>query len=415
MARANETTPAIPEGPLTITHYIGSLGPGGAERQLVYLVRGSIARGHRVRIRTAYPLQGANAHYLAHVRAAGADVRDLTPTSRFGGLPWSLRRRLGLPHALADDLEVHDMAGLMLPLLAALEGERPDVLHCWMDSTNVAGAVAGLALGIPRVLVSTRSLSPAHYPWLIEPWQARTYRALADARRVVFLANSRAGAADYAAWCGFAPERLRVIGNGIPTDELLPLAADEDRAALRRAHGLDPEGFLVGCVFRLQPEKRPLEALEALALARTEVPELRAVFLGDGDLRAASEEAAARLDLADAVQFRGLVRDPHTLVRLCDATLLMCPTEGCPNVSLESQALGVPVVVPDGAGAPETIERGRTGLEYASLDTADAATQLVALAQDPGRRQAMGGAAREWIQRAFGIERMVEETLAAYR
>ena len=53
-----------------------------------------------------------------------------------------------------------------------------------------------------------------------------------------------------------------------------------------------------------------------------------------------------------------------------DVVLLTSRHEGLPNVLLEAQSLGIPVVAPDVGGVGETIWRGVTGWAVADADAA---------------------------------------------
>jgi glycosyltransferase involved in cell wall biosynthesis len=301
----------------------------------------------------------------------------------------------------------------LAPLVGLLLRTRPRVLHCWLDQPNCVGAVAGLIAGVPRILVSTRNLSPRHFPHYAEPWFPGTYRAVSASPRVVFVANSSAGAADYAAWSGVPERRFEVIPNGFDAAPLVPLSAvqrEEGRARL----GLPSGCFLVVGVFRLDPEKRPLDFLRVLARLRETLPGLRALHVGSGPLEPEVRDEAARLGLSEVLRFMGRQADPWRILALADAQLLCSLAEGCPNVVLEGQALQVPTVLTDAGGALEAIDPGRTGLAYPVGDIEGLSGGLRELAASPGRRTAMGQAGRAWVVSRFALADMVDRHLRLY-
>jgi glycosyltransferase involved in cell wall biosynthesis len=117
---------------------------------------------------------------------------------------------------------------------------------------------------------------------------------------------------------------------------------------------------------RLISEKRVDQLLRAIALLRTERPDFRCIVIGEGPARADLERLASELGLGESVHFAGFLEERDALQILKAAKTCVMPSEreGFGIVVLESQALGVPVVVatsPESAAA-DLVDHGRTGL-----------------------------------------------------
>lgn len=69
--------------------------------------------------------------------------------------------------------------------------------------------------------------------------------------------------------------------------------------------------------------------------------------------------------------------------------------------SLEAQASGVPVVVSDSGGLPETVAAGRSGFVFASGNAEQLGELVVDLLGNAARRASAGAAAREWAMTTF--------------
>lgn len=395
---------------LRIVHYLCSLGTGGAERQLVYLARASVEAGHRPVVWTAYPFGPDSDRQVAELAAAGVEVRALELHPRTRASARSIRQ--ALPAPLVEALARHAVSPILLPLVEALLAEPPDVLHAWLDEGNAAAGLAGLATAVPRIVLSGRGMSPLRMPHLDRPWLRDTYRALARTGRALLLNNSRAGADDYAGWLGLPPGSIEVVPNGLPLERLRPADAAE-RRALRDSLAIPEGACVVAGLFRLSPEKRPLAFLEVVGRASREVP-IVTLLAGDGPLADAVRRRAQELGLGSSLRLLGALRDPWSTLRAADLTLLVSSAEGLPNVVLESQACGVPVVVTRVGGAPEAIDEGASGISCPPEDLDGLAGAVVSLARDPARRAAMGRRGRAFVGERFALERTLARTLALY-
>lgn len=400
-------------GRLRIVHCIGALGPGGAERQLTYLASASRTAGHDVTVVVTYPCAGDDAHNVPALRRAGVPLVTLAPQPRWRPAP-DLRDLSDrpLPGSVLDQLDEHEAYSILVPLLAELARLSPHVVHCWLDEPNVLGGLAALLVGVPRIVVSTRNVNPTHFPRFHKAWYESGYRALLDSGRVLFVANSAAGARDYATWLGVPPDQFTVIYNGLP---LVALARDEgERARVRAGAGLSVGDFLVAAVFRLAPEKRPLDLVQAVAIARRAVPRLRVWHFGVGPVEGAFRRAIQDAGLDDVFTLHGRREDPWALARAADVTVLCSGEEGCPNVSIESQANEVPVLLTDAGGSSETTVPGEAGIVVPVGDLDALARGLVEFALDPARARAMGTAGRRFVHERFGLRAMVTASHALY-
>jgi glycosyltransferase involved in cell wall biosynthesis len=97
--------------------------------------------------------------------------------------------------------------------------------------------------------------------------------------------------------------------------------------------------------------------------------------------------------------------------------VLALPTyrEGFPNVPLEAQAAGVPVVTTRVTGAVDSVLDGVTGKLVAAQDVSALAEALMELLGNPERRKRMGKVASAWVEHRFRRELVWEELVKDYR
>jgi glycosyltransferase involved in cell wall biosynthesis len=83
--------------------------------------------------------------------------------------------------------------------------------------------------------------------------------------------------------------------------------------------------------------------------------------------------------------------------------------------SLEAQASGVPVVVSNAGGLPETVDAGRSGLVFDNGKAAALGEAVLSIIGNADRRRAMGVAAREWAARMFSWDAIAADLERTYQ
>ena len=85
-----------------------------------------------------------------------------------------------------------------------------------------------------------------------------------------------------------------------------------------------------------------------------------------------------------------------------------------PKTLLEAAACGRPIVATDVPGCREVVRHGSNGLLVPARDARALADAVMALADDPARRAAMGAEGRRRAEKEFAAERINQETLRVY-
>ena len=294
-----------------------------------------------------------------------------------------------------------------------------DLVHSHTWYANLAGHLSGLLYGIPHV-ATVHSLEPLR-PWKAEQlgggyalssWAERT--ALAGAAAVV--AVSEGMRADVlSAYPEIAPERVRVIRNGIDTAEYAP---DARRDVLER-HGVDPARPYVIFVGRITRQKGVPVLLRAAAALD---PSAQLVLCaGAADTAELGQEVSSLVAGLQATR-SGVIWIPEMLPKgdiiqlLTHALAFVCPSvyEPLGIVNLEAMACATAVVASRVGGIPEVVEDGVTGLLVPPEDPASLADAINLLLRDPGRAAAMGLAGRKRAVAEFSWDAVAEQTAALY-
>ncbi len=166
--------------------------------------------------------------------------------------------------------------------------------------------------------------------------------------------------------------------------ELIDLAA-WNRLFRRNPARPNPDEFTVLSVGRFYPRKRFDVLLEAAALLRRDLPELRVRIVGNGPERARLLNIWRRLRLEGVVRWLGDLSQDELAreYNRCDAFCLASVQEGFGIVFLEAMAAGKPIAAARAAAVPEVVEHGL----LVEPDSAEAlADGLRRLWRDPGLR-----------------------------
>lgn len=410
-------------GPVVMIN--GSLGSGGAERQFVNTAIGlhraavageaiggaDIVGPVRIVCRSLHSRAGAG-FFAPALTEAGLRVFQYADFPYFGGRPrWSCARET------IDLLAVlpAQMVEGVTRLADVIRHVDPDIVHIWQDGSVLAAGLAAVLSGAPNIVLSVRTLPPADRFERNKPEYEATYRALMSFDTVTLSANSQIAATRYEEWLELPKGSVHVIPNGLalpapaPSPETARLAAD---------FAVPADAFVVGSVMRLDENKRPLLWLDVAMLIAAREPRARFIIVGDGPLLARARSHAAHRKIDDKVLFVGRSQDVSFWLQLMDAFLLLSRHEGLPNVLIEAEMAGVPVVSTPAGGAAETMEVGVTGTLLDSnedVSTRDIADAVLGWRRDaPEERQAMRAMISQWATERFSIARMLELTADTY-
>ncbi|HEX2249372.1 MAG TPA: glycosyltransferase family 4 protein [Gemmatimonadales bacterium] len=351
---------------------------GGAEIHLFEIFGRLAARGHQIRL-VCSGWEGAT-------REASIDLISIR---RVGGRhSFALLGRRAVQRAIAEDrpdILVEDIN--KLPLFLAVGTSLP---FCAM---------------VPHLFGET-AFEEAPWPMAAAVWLAE--RPLPRAyRRAGFHAISESTRDDLIAR-GVPADRVRVIHPGVDSRRFTPGPQGYRSTA--------PSFLYVG---RLKRYKGIGLALDALALARRQRPDLRMEIAGIGDYRVELERQVARLELHRAVTFHGFVSEERKidLMRWAWANVFPSPKEGWGITVIEAAACGTPSLASESPGLRDSVRHGETGFLIPHGDVAGLAARMLELADSPVLVARLGERARRfaesltWERTAAATERHLQDII----
>jgi alpha-maltose-1-phosphate synthase len=341
------------------------------------------------------------------VHCQGADRPDAVAHR-----PWDL---------LADANQALRVVSTDLSMAAALStpGSSAQLVHSHTWYANLAGHLAAMLYDIPHVM--TMHSLEALRPWKAEQlgggyavstWCERT--AASSAAAVVAVSDGMR-ADILSAYPEIPAERVRVIRNGIDTNEYRP---DPQTWVLGR-YGIDPGRPYVIFVGRITRQKGVPVLLRA---ASGLIPDAQLVLLaGAADT---PEQLAEVTELVDGLRTNrsgifwipDMLPKPEVIQLLTHATVFACPSiyEPLGIVNLEAMACGTAVVGSRTGGIPEVVAEGETGLLVPVGEPEPLAEALNTLLRDPDRADAMGQAGRKRAISEFGWPAIAAQTADLY-
>lgn len=210
---------------------------------------------------------------------------------------------------------------------------------------------------------------------------------------------------------GFRPD-IPVVHLGV--DPIVFAPSHSQRLVQREVWGIDSEDVVIGAVGRVAPLKRLDWAVRAFSshIRSGNRPAAWLVFGGEGEERAALEQLASNLGIAERVKFLGWVPSSSAVTASLDIYVLPSEAEGFGIALIESMASGCVCVATDSGGPHEIITDPSLGWLVPCDDEQafDNAVQR-AIAMSPTERAEMGKNARASVLARFEEARLNDQLL----
>lgn len=161
--------------------------------------------------------------------------------------------------------------------------------------------------------------------------------------------------------------------------------------------------------------KDPFGWLDAAQMVLRQRAETTFVWLGDGELLGAMRERVNSLGLQERILLPGFVPDPSPW--LDKAQLYFQPSlrESHGIAVLEAMAHGLPCVVANTGGLPESVVNDETGFVCPAHDSEAFSRRIIELLGDPALRRRMGDAGRRRVEAEFSPQRQEERLISLYQ
>ncbi len=308
-----------------------------------------------------------------------AELGALAPSFEEAGVDLGHVRLRARVHRLGD----------VLALARSIRRERPDVVHAYHLETGLFGRIAATLAHVPVVAFTEANVTPrTRLQWLME-------RALLP-RTALLIAVSDCVAAAYARQVKVDASCLTVLPSAV---DRARYASGRDRERARAWLGLARRDFVYLSIARLVHAKGIDVWIRALVGLTRDMPDTRALVVGDGAARNQLWSLVVSLGLEGYVRFVGTQRDLPSLFAASDVFVLPSRMEGLPLSLLSAMAAAKPVLATAVGGVSEVVSDGVDGLLVPAEDVGALEMAARRLASDPSFRQRLAEAARHAVSR----------------
>lgn len=333
----------------------GTLGRGGAEKQLVYMLRTLQQTGTAARVICL--TRGES--YESEIRDLGVEVE------------WVGKRK--------------NQAARLFDIIGNLRNAPADIIQSSHFYTNIYAGIAGKLLRIPSIGAIRSDLTyefAAHK--ITGRWQLSLPR---------FLITNSETARQRAIKRGSAPHSVEVVRN------VVEVAA----CAVSKTPHQPLKILFVG---RLDKNKRADRFVRLASILTARFPKLALQFqiAGDGELKTELENQARNLNLSpDKLQFLGVCQNMGEIYRQADILISTSEREGSPNAVLEAMAYGLPVAATNVSGTAEILNDER-GLLAAPEDQNQLVEHAAELILNREARRRFGQAGQRYTRQYHSLD-----------
>ncbi|MEP7037848.1 MAG: glycosyltransferase [Acidobacteriota bacterium] len=353
---------------LKVCFVVGTLGRGGAERQLLYMLQ-------------ALKNSGVNARVLCLTEGESYEKEI---------------KSLGIPVEWVGQSQ--NRVSRLVTIIKNLKKNPADILQSSHFYTNIYVGLAGKAGKVPSIGAIRSDLnSEIKFHKYLGKWQI-----LLPSFLIVNSEFARARAIER----GISSEKVEFVHN------VVKIEPNRQKETANSGQGI--KILFVG---RLDKNKRPERFIQLAAVLKRKFTKHNLEFqiAGDGVLRNELEILAEKLNLSsEKLKFLGVCSDMSKIYRQADILVSTSEREGTSNVILEAMAYEIPVIATRIGGTPEILDETR-GMLIEPGNEKNLVESTTKLIVDKDLRKRLGAEGRKYIENNHSIERLETKLTTIYK
>jgi len=313
---------------MKIAFIIGTLGMGGAEKQLVYSANALAKRGNVVHIYTLKNEARLENQLAENVVLIKGNFRSILSLSAF------IR--------LSNELSLFSS----------------DIIHCHLYNANIIGRLLSLRLKDSVIINHIHGLGSKYSKLrlFVDRWSSR--------------------GCDHFLFVSEKSRSIRIAREKYPVDKTMVIHNSVDLKNFEsRVSSQSKKTIIFGVAARLIKLKRIQDCINLIDQLRYEEVEYKLYIAGVGPELEFLNQEVINLQLSDKICFLGFISDIKGFYDSINVLLLSSETEDLPLSIIEALALGKPVIATDVGGVSEIL-KGASSLLTTSFTSNDFVDQV---------------------------------------
>ena len=319
-----------------ITH---CLSRGGAERQLVKLANLLIIKKFKVKIILT--------NYNFKHNFKNSYINDLNEkiSIEFINKPKNFNKTdiLNYPNYKNLNFLNSDDLYLVKELAIFFKRNKNSIIHSFLDDTNIVVGLASMLVGKSRVILSLRNAAPWRWTFYKSYWK-ESYRLFVKQKNIKLVCNSKLNAIDYENWLKIKKNSIKVTHNifDFKSNDYNKRKANKNK-------------IIFGTACRLAPEKNLFFLLKIFKHFTEKKFYLK--IIGKGFLKKRLINYSKKMG---NIEFLNETNNINNFFNKIDIFILTSYMEGIPNVILEAQNQGLPILATNVGGVSECVLKNYT-------------------------------------------------------
>lgn len=208
-------------------------------------------------------------------------------------------------------------------------------------------------------------------------------------------------------------KEMKELYNGLSSIERVYNPVEISKFHLQK-EDTNKDGITFINVARFMQQKNHMLLLESFAIAKKRVPDIKLIFIGDGELRSRLEKKIEALGINDDVCLVGYVNNVNEYLCKAQVFVLSSDYEGLPLSILEAMAAGLPIISTNVGGVADIVTDN--GILVKSGDKMALSEAMIELATNKDKRVELGNKSYENVKQfdSSSFIRQYEELYIKY-
>ena len=381
-------------GKVKVIHIITRFDKGGSAENTLLTVRGLDKKRYDIIL-----IKGLSLESEMGVRETRVVEHNLAEVERCGIRTLTISELVRKIHPLYDLKAFVSLVKIFLK-------ENPHIVHTHTSKAGILGRWAAFFARVPIIVHTPHG----HVFWgYFSRWKTLVFVLLERLTahitdKIITLTEQEKR--DHLRYNIASEDKFLHVHSGVDLNKFFNVSVDPSE--MKRNLGMPDNAFVVGTAGRLTPVKGHRYLIKAAKEIVAIKPDIKFLFLGEGELQEELEKMASELNIRENIVFLGWRPDVAEVMSMFDIFALPSLNEGMGRVLVEAMALAKPIVASNIGGIPNLIMQGKNGLLVPVADAKALASGIEFLMTNPKKRGEMGSAGKK-IAADYSVDSMMQK------